>query len=256
MSSVWQFLENLLFPPKCLSCGEFLQEHLTDPCNRPLCHRCRVEWEREKGEICPECGAEMPTCRCCPPRLTKAGVERTVKLVNYQNQAETAGRRAILRMKKRANHRAIDFFATQLCYSVKGYMDEQGLDVSQVAFCYVPRGQKNVARYGFDQSKLLCQALAKTCGAMCFDIFIRTAGNVAEQKKLSAKERQANSRNRYAVREKGLSRLQSGVKCLFLVDDVITTGESMLGCVKALKGRFDGTVVAVSIARTPKRKRL
>lgn len=254
MRNVLRFLENLMFPPRCVACRAFLQKDILDSCESPLCQRCRVEWEREKGEDCPDCGMEMNSCECCPSRLKKGGITYAVKLVNYVSTRETAGRRSILSMKKRANHRAVDFFAEQLSYPVKRYMDEHGLAAEQVAFCYVPRGRRNVSKYGFDQSRLLCRSLAVACGAKDYPLFVRVSSKSKEQKKLSAEARKRNSQNQYAVRKRISEKLPRDVKCLFLLDDIVTTGESMLGCVKALKGRYGGEIVAVSLARTPKKR--
>ena len=35
---IFETMANLLFPPKCVLCGEILTNHETD-----LCHKCRVE---------------------------------------------------------------------------------------------------------------------------------------------------------------------------------------------------------------------
>ena len=82
-------------------------------------------------------------------------------------------------------------------------------------------------------------------------MIFRRSGRDAEQKKLSAQERAENAQNKFDVDKDVLSAFAGKVKCLFLVDDVITTGSSLCGCAKQLTPCFDGTVVAVAIARTP-----
>ena len=254
MRRVKTFFENLLFPPRCVSCHSFLQDNILDACNSPLCRRCRLEWEREKGEDCPDCGLELTNCCCIPSRLKKVGVQHAVKLVNYFSMRETVGHRAILSMKKHANHKVISFFAAQLSYPIRRYMAEQGLSDDEVALCYVPRGRRNVAKYGFDQSQLLCRSLAEAFGMPSYTLFRRVSRRGVEQKKLSAKEREENLQNRYAVNARAVRELPDTVRCLLLIDDIVTTGESMCRCVKAIGAYFDGEIVAVSIARTPKRQ--
>ena len=249
-----RFFENLLFPPRCVSCHGLMQKDLLDPCECPLCDKCRLEWEREKGEDCPDCGREMVLCRCYPPRMKKAGISEAIKLINYRSDRETAGRRAILYLKKHLNSRGFDFFAKQLSYPVKKHMDQNGLTSKDVAFCYVPRGEKNAAEFGLDQSEQLCRRLAACCGARFLPLLYRTGKRSAEQKKLSGKMRERNAENRFAVDGKVLTDL-AGVKCLFLVDDIITTGASLRSCAKAVSPVFDGTLVAVALARTPLRRR-
>ena len=223
----------------------------------PLCDACRLKWEREKGEACPDCGLDMMLCRCTSARVRQRGVSDTVKLVNYYADRETVGRRSILYMKKHAKAEAFSFFAKQLSYSVKKYMETKALSAQQVAFCYVPRGRKNVAVFGFDQSERMCRFLAHECGAKHLRLISRTrrfGAKDAEQKKLSGKQREENVKGKFVVNKKRLPDLKD-VRCLFLVDDVVTTGASVCGCAECLKPFFKGEVVSVAVARTPTGRR-
>ena len=82
-SKFLKLLKNLLWPPKCVGCGEFTQQNIFDTCELPLCESCRKRWEREKLERCPDCELEMTVCNCSSRLLEKAGVEDAVKLFNY-----------------------------------------------------------------------------------------------------------------------------------------------------------------------------
>ena len=243
-----RFLSDLLFPPRCISCGSFCKKDLLDPCPTPLCDACRVAWEKEKTDTCVRCGLELMQCRCSSARMEKAGMERSIKLMYYRGSRMTAGRRAILYMKKRRNLRAFAFFAEQLSFPILRYMEERSLSQEEVRFCYVPRSPKNETLYGLDQAEQLCRALAKRIGCETMPLFYRR-GAGAEQKKLSARERTQNVRGRFAV--DGQVPIPPTVRCIFLVDDVITTGASIAACAVLLKDRFGGEVVGVSLARTP-----
>lgn len=244
------FFFDLLFPPKCISCHSFCKKDLLDPCEVPFCDNCRLEWEREKTATCANCGRELLSCRCSSGRMEKAGVSESIKLIFYQREKETVGRRSVLYLKKNRNRRAFDFFATQLSFPLQRYMRENGLDVDDVCFCYVPRAHESDERYGLDQAEQLCRALARRFGVSVASIFLRTNVKEVEQKTLSAREREKNVKGRFAVNESVWSRLHNP-KCIFLVDDVITTGASISACAKLLKGRYQGEIVAVSLARTP-----
>lgn len=255
MKGLARFFENLLFPPRCASCHGLMQRNVLDLCESPFCDRCRLAWEREKGESCPDCGFEMLACRCYPARMKKAGISDAIKLVSYRTDRETAGRRAILYMKKHLNGKGFDFFAEQLSYPVKKYMEEHGLSEEQVAFCHVPRGRGNLVKYGFDQSEQLCRRLAACCGAQAHALIFRTAKKDVEQKKLSAKERTENTENKFEVDEVLLRSLAGKVRCLFLLDDVMTTGASLRSCAKQIVPHYKDDIVAVAIARTPSGRR-
>lgn len=245
-----RFLTDLLFPPRCVSCGAFCKKDLLDPCLSPLCDGCRVAWEKEKTDTCVRCGLELMQCRCSSVKMEKAGLARSIKLMYYRGSRMTTGRRAILYMKKRRNFRAVSFFAEQLSFPVFRYMEEHSLPSEAVRFCYVPRSPKNETLYGLDQAEQLCHALAKRLDCEAIPLFCRQ-GAGKDQKKLSARERAQNVRGRFAVDEEVLAEIPRSVRCIFLVDDVITTGASIAACAVLLKGRFDGEMVGVSLARTP-----
>lgn len=250
MIKLKRFLSDLLFPPKCISCYSFCKKDLLDPCEAPLCDKCRLEWEREKAVTCAKCGRELLSCRCSSGRMEKAGVSESIKLIFYQGDKETVGRRSILHLKKNRTRRAFDFFAAQLSFPLQRYMRENNLGVDNVCFCYVPRSYKSDAHYGLDQAEQLCRSLSRQLGIPYVSLFYRVGTKEAEQKTLSAREREKNVKGRFAINECVWKRIHSP-KCIFLVDDVITTGASISVCTKLLRERYHGEIVAVSLAKTP-----
>ena len=246
--SVLSFFADLLFPPHCIACGARCKRDLTDPCKIPLCEVCRLAWEKEKTETCSRCGKELLSCRCASGNMSKAGIGESIKLIHYRGNRKTVGGCAILRMKRQRNMRAFRFFADQLFYPISRYMKEKGLDADKVRFCYVPRSRRSVSHYGFDQAECLCRTLSGRMGVPFLPLFQRKGRSDPEQKLLSAREREQNAKQRFALCD---AEIPSGVECLFLVDDVITTGASASACAALLKGKFSGTIVGVSLARTP-----
>jgi len=120
-----------------------------------------------------------------------------------------------------------------------------------VALCCVPRSRKSVNLYGFDHAERLCIRLAKQVGVKARpELLYRTSGKNREQKKLTSKERVQNTASAFGVDLDLLNALGGTVKCLFLVDDVITTGASIGGCAACLREVYQGPIVAVCIART------
>lgn len=246
-----RFFTDLLFPPRCVSCGALCKKDLLDPCDTPMCDKCRVAWEKEKTETCPRCGLELMQCRCSSARMEKAGIEQSIKLIYYRGSRMTAGRRAILYLKKRKSNRSFSFFGEQLAFPLRRYMKENGLRSEEVLFCYVPRGRRNADLYGLDQAERLCRALSAQVGCRTVPLFYRIRRDEREQKKLSAKERAQNVKNRFGIDRDVLSGIPSTVRCIFLVDDVITTGASIAACAVLLREHRGGAIVGVSLARTP-----
>ncbi len=245
-----RLLKNLLFPPKCVACREFIQKDLLDKCEIPLCEKCRAKWEREKLDRCPDCELEMTVCNCGSRILDKVGVTDTVKLVNYSVRQKSVGKSAVLYMKKHKSSVAFDYFAAQLSFAVSRKIKEYGNSV----IAYVPRSEKSVSEYGFDQSKLLADRLADKCGVECLNLFFRIPRKSVEQKKLNLSDRFGNAKGLYELDERVTSRLE-GIKCVVIVDDVITSGASLSACVETLKSVFDGEIVCAAVARTGKKRK-
>ena len=243
---------NLLFPPKCVSCGEFIQKDMLDLCEIPFCEKCRSKWELEKLDECPDCGLEMTLCNCRAPMLDKSGVEDYIKLVNYSSGARSVGKNAVLYLKRHKNNRALNYFATQLSYPAKARIDRMVSNKAVVA--YVPRSGKSKRLLGFDQSKEIAVRLAKKLGIPCVKLFVRKSTSRVEQKKLNLAQRKDNAQNLYGVNLGALEMLKE-IDSVFLVDDVMTSGASLYGCVSALKRHFSGRIVAVTLARTGKKSK-
>ncbi len=90
----------------------------------------------------------------------------------------------------------------------------------------IPLHKTRVRERGYNQSSLLCKAIASETEIPFEDSVLKRVRYTASQTKLTAKERQKNVANAFAVshREKILN------KTIILVDDVITTGVTMNGC--------------------------
>ena len=248
---IGRFFKNLLFPPRCVACKEFIQKDMLDECEAPFCEKCRLKWELEKLSKCPDCGLEMTVCNCSAPLLKKSGVEEYVKLINYSVRKKSVGKSAILHLKRTKNARAFDFFAGQLSYSAR--IKNNVSNKADTLITYVPRSKRSKIKYGFDQSETLANKLAQKIDSRMVGLFCRVGKQKTEQKKLGIKERRENALNMFSVKKSVFKRLND-VKCVVIVDDIITSGASLLGCVTALKKYYDGKIICVSMARTGKNR--
>ena len=66
-------LLNLIFPKKCISCGEFTDNKMNDP----FCPICRTKYETMKRERCRACGKMHLECRCVSQKLKNIGIPLT-----------------------------------------------------------------------------------------------------------------------------------------------------------------------------------
>jgi len=94
----------------------------------------------------------------------------------------------------------------------------------------VPLHRTRLRERGYNQSYLICQSLAAETGFAIENFALTRIRYTASQTNLTAKQRQHNVKNAFAV----IDREKIVGKTILLVDDVITTGATMNACAREL----------------------
>lgn len=189
------------------------------------CPVCRATWTGPEG-CCSECLTDL-FGPFAPPPLRLPGL---IALGHYGGRlAEAIRAYKFGRSRKLSVH-----FATRLAVEVQ----ERGWTLTQVAF--VPLHPARLRRRGFDQARLLAQALAPRLSVPCRPLLERTR-RTAPQARLSARERLRNVQGSFAPR-----RPVEGT--VLLVDDVFTTGATLGACSNALYRAGAGAVLLAVLA--------
>lgn len=108
----------------------------------------------------------------------------------------------------------------------------------------VPLHRARRRERGFDQAALLAQAVAGEMGAKAAPRALKRCRDTPHQIGLSRRERRRNVRGAFAAR-------QPVPACIWLVDDVATTGATLAEAARALRRVGARRVVAVCVAHTP-----
>ena len=108
----------------------------------------------------------------------------------------------------------------------------------------IPLHPARLSERGYNQSELLAREVSKLCGIEVRTDIIERKRNTKQQSKLSKKERGKNLLNAFTVKGD-----LSG-KSILLLDDVITTGNTICACAEALTAAGAKDVRAVSLAGT------
>lgn len=233
-----EFILDLIYPPSCLACGE-LQEIGTKV---PLCPACQLKWEELRRSRCRICGDYVTVCGCRPPLL--ADLIRNVDclhLVPYE-QTTVAGK-LLLTAKDERLHRLTHFLADELTSALAVYGVMPGQE--RTVITYLPRSASRKADSGVDQAESLARALGERLLLPVSKAFARRGA--PPQKELSGEERLRSARRTYRLR-KGFS-LAEGTTVL-LVDDILTTGATMLAGAELLRAAGAGKIVCVSAGRS------
>ena len=232
------FILDLIYPPACLSCGE-LQIIGTKV---PLCPACQAKWEELRRSRCPVCKEAETVCACKPSLLSDLIRNLDcVHLVPYE-QFSVAGR-LLLTAKDERYPRLTNFFADQLveALQMRGLLSE----TDSACIAYLPRSAYRKANSGTDQAEALARALGKRLQLPVVKAFSRH--NAAMQKELSTEERLRSARRTYRLHKK-LS-LTEG-QTVLLVDDIFTTGATMLAGAELLRSRGAGRIVCIAVGRS------
>ena len=186
---IWDAMLHMLFPPKCVLCGKFLEKQETD-----LCHVCRVD--------APECG----------DRGKKFPFLDSWTVVWYY---EGPARSSILRYKFGGRRSYAKCYGRLLAMKIQEDHPE-GFDL----LTWVPTAPLRKLTRGYDHGELIAEAVAQELGVQPVRLLKKIRNNRPQSGIAGQAQRRANVL--------GVYRVCSGVdvteKKILLIDDVITTG--------------------------------
>lgn len=195
--SLKEKLLSLIFPARCALCGKMTAG------GRRVCDSC---------------------LKNNPPQARFRLLEEPefslfcVSVYAYEGQA----RQAILQYKFRGRKERAAGFAQALTLALPPRW--QTVDV----VCWVPISHQRRRERSYDQSELVARKVAKAIGRPCRKLLEKVVNN-QPQHELNAAQRWENVRNVYLADNKKVRG-----KTILLIDDIVTTGATMLECASCL----------------------
>ena len=209
-------LLDLLFPPKCIFCGQIL--------------------EQSGLFICPDCQRSLPW-------LTGSAAERKVEFVSlcvsplrYKAPVDAS----ILRFKFSGQSWYAKTYGVLTAQCVQDHLAGKYDVIS-----WVPVSRKRKRKRGYDQAFLLAREMAKHLG----EPLVPTLEKVRHNKAQSSLEDDAARRANVLGAYRGLEPAQIAGKRVLLVDDVVTTGQTLSECARALRTAGAREVLCVTLAK-------
>lgn len=202
---LWQRLLALLYPSHCLSCGTLVP---------PDCL------------FCSDCIPDLPEA----PLLREFTLSDGTPLPVLAPMEYREGFRAtMLDYKFHGLFQLSVPLGFLMADTVPYFLREEGMTLFQDFSCisYVPLHQKNFQKRGYDQSELLAKQVSRTLG-LPIRRLLEKSQQSQTQHTLSRAERLTNLKGVYSCVQKaeGLS--------VFLVDDIVTTGSTLIECASVL----------------------
>lgn len=214
-AELWDRLVSVLYPPRCILCDEVVAY------DDLVCDACA---NRERyGRI---------SCAPGGPLVDAAAV------VAYSGPA----RRAVWALKERGEPRALRYFAGEMAALAADAWPAITFDLAAP----VPATAARLRERGFNHAGLLAAELGRLTGLPVEEGALRRREDTQVQHRLTAEQRRENARRSYALLDGG------GIpdKTVLLVDDVYTTGATLLACAALLREAGAAAVYAVTAART------
>ena len=213
---LYHWIGDLLFPPKCVLCGNVL--------------------EKEELDLCKDCRMDAPEY---PNRKSKRQFLDSFAAVWYY---EGNVRKSLLRYKF---HNARSFAAPygRLLAMKLLELYPEGFDV----LTWVPVSRLRKLRRGYDQVELLAKAVGKELGIDPVPLLKKVRHNRPQSGISGAEKRRANVLGAYRETD----REAIAGRRILLLDDILTTGATAGECARVLKtaGAKEVHCAAVAAAR-------
>ncbi|MGN1041721.1 MAG: ComF family protein [Acutalibacteraceae bacterium] len=215
------FLISLVFPKRCVICGDVISfnEHLCDSCGEDVNSETIIRFIQyaKSGE----------TIVCVSPFKYEGKIRKAILKFKFQGHTEYAQPFAKIISEK-------------ICKNFK----INNIDINDIDYvCAVPLSEKRIFERGYNQSELLAKEISKNLSIPMNNV-LKKIRETSLQHSLDAKEREQNLFNAFSV-VKGVNIRD---KNFILCDDIITTGNTLKECVKALKKCGAGKIVCCTIA--------
>ena len=223
----------VVFPSRCPSCGE----PVVRPTRGPLCTGCWKTLPRHSGSLC-DCGLPVgvtaaPCGRC---RRGLSPFSRGASLGPYEGSLRVVIHELTYRGRRRVARRLAEELLSRGSLAVA---------IGADALVPVPLHPRRLRERGFNQAELLAREVGRAIGLPVWSRVLVRRRDTAPQTGLSAAARCANVANAFVVRSGGRVAGQT----LVLVDDVTTTGATVLACAARLRECGAKDVRLLSVAR-------
>ena len=218
---------DLLFPQKCLGCGEE---------GGLLCRRCRLSLPRIIPPVCPKCGRPQSSgiiCPSCVPWKNNIdGIRSPFKFEGLMRQA--------VHQLKYKNLRSL---ARPLAELLENYLISYPAPGDFIV--PVPLHPKRLRERGYNQSQLVAHELSKLLDLpLREDCLTRVKYILPQAQTKSVDERIKNVQEAFFCFNTGLQNTR-----ILLIDDVSTSGATLDACASALKKAGAFSVWGIVLSR-------
>ena len=209
-----------------------------------ICADCLAAIERIRPPLCELCGAPFdPGAQAAPRCADCRGKRRSFSVARSAGYYSGPLVEAIRRFKyhcQMALWRPLGGLMVEALEDGAGAIEPETVDV----VCAVPLHESRLRERGFNQSELLAEVVAEAIGEPVKPLLAKTRPTLP-QVDLPAESRATNVRGAF---EADLHEIIQG-QTVLLIDDLFTTGATMMECARVLKRAGAEEVRVLTLAR-------
>ncbi|MCR1951785.1 ComF family protein [Clostridium sp. DSM 100503] len=186
---------------------------------------------------CISCDNEViGLCPICKSKIMRVREESKILSYGYYSGVM---KKLILEFKYNKNFLAGNILADYLCELIS----ENNIKADAIFF--IPSSKKALKDRGFNQCEFMAQKISRRLNKPIYRDLIKVK-NIKEQKTLSREDRLKNIEGAFDVKsDKNIKN-----KNIILIDDVITTGATLIECEKLLKKSGAKSIKMLTVAKS------
>lgn len=228
LKNLFGVLLNILFPPVCVACGAFIPDQSVF-----VCHACFDALTINTALTCPACGGRRPMafspCHKTPYVLAAACKyhDPIPQLVWYFKYHKLEQLRVLLSA----------LLITHLSRALP--------NTSSYIVSYIPLHPRKERERGFNQSRLLAQMVADYSRVPCVALLARARYTESQTKQKNRVDRLSNVADCFTCVHPEICK----GKNILLVDDVSTSGGTLLAATHILRVHHARSVIGLVVAK-------
>lgn len=219
-----------LFPQNCIFCGEVCRDFKTSP----SCLNCFNSLENW-GESCTKCGKKMVSSGICGECLeSQIPFDFLFHLYSYEGKA-----RALINLYK---FKGAWWMAEIFALKIYKIIENLPGDFKEAPLTFVPAHPYRILTRNYHPVEYLARTLCKNYQIKLIPALKKTHLK-RPQTSLKKKDREKNVKGTFKVIAKDIP------ENIIIIDDIYTTGSTLMECAKILKKAGVKTLAGITLAR-------
>lgn len=233
---------DVIFPIRCISCSRY---------DKWVCKKCLDKVILQKEQLCPIC-KKIPNLNgeVCFSCKEARGID-AILVASFYRQAKK--KTLLAELIHYYKYRFAVAIGRSLGRILKKSILSSSLPLPDIIIP-IPLHPRRLRWRGFNQSLIMAQYLGENLTPgfvipVSDNLLLRNRYTKPQMEIKNRRQRKINVNNAFSIDTKGLKKLPLKNKIVLLVDDVATTGSTLIECAKVLKKSGAKKVFAVVLAR-------